>query len=440
MDKPVNPYAPVRRPKALPAGKDDSSRKQPLFPLEFWVCFVSFSMLSLSSLWGTLAIVGFLAPWGLIVLRQSQNVQRGILKNWPLLLLPTLVIVSTAWSDEPRSSLRGGVEEAVTIAIGIMAGYCIKPKTLIAALLSMLILIAVACLVAGHEEIISTTGEHAFAGIFGSKNAFAGMMSLLLLVSVAVYLDKEQPRFFRAAAVAGILFTPILIYHGRSLDAILSASFAITVFLIVRFLRRYTPRTRLFVCALIVLIGLSVTLVASFTEFDTGSVLHFMGKDSSLTGRTLIWKRGLQAAAERPLLGYGVFWRLNNPKAQQIWYETRVPAGSGLGFHSEYIEALVDYGILGLTLVLAYFYVLTKRAIKGVLGTMSAEQNFAFILFVFYIIRTPVEVGLFGQFNMGTILFCIMWIYLRQLKVPAKGTNLLLNRVDYPRKNKATAY
>jgi len=416
MNKVHNIYTPVlRSPKTRPAGIAAAPRQRAHI-LDFFVCFFSFSMLLLSNMWGLPAILGFLAPWLLIVLRNFQEAQRAISKNWPLFLLPALTILSTAWSDAPQTSLKGGFEFAATVAIGILAGWCIKPRVFLTSLLSTFILIAICCLAVGRQEIISTTGEYAYTGIFGSKNAFSGAMSLLMLVAVAVYLDKGQSRFFRLAALTGILLTPVLIYFGHSLGAILAACFAVAIFLAVCFLTRFQPKARLAIGIFIFLIALSATVIGSIANFDSDSILHFMGKSSSLTGRTYLWENGLNIASERPLLGYGIFWRVDNPTARKLWYESHVPPGPGFGFHSEYIEMLVSLGLVGLIIMLSQLFVLGRRVVKRVLNTMTQEQNFAFIIFTYFMIRSPVEAEIFSQFNICMILFCVAWVYFQPAK------------------------
>jgi exopolysaccharide production protein ExoQ len=316
-----------------------------------------------------------------------------------------------------------------TMAVAILAASCIKPRVLIASLLMAFISIAVLCIAVGQESVISTEGDKAFTGIFGSKNAFAGMMSLLLLVSTAVYLDKGQPFLFRIAALGGVLLTPVLIYLGKSLGAILAACFTIAIFLVVRFLTRFTPKTRLLVCTFIFMLAVAAVFFATFLDFDSGAVLQYMGKDTSLTGRTYLWQRAFEFAADHPILGvgYASFWRLDNPRAQELWFASHVPPGAGFGFHDEYIQMLVELGIVGVCLIVGYFYVLTRRVMKGVLGAMSVEQNFAFPLFIFYIIRTPVETALFSQFNIGIVLFSIIWIYFQPPDVPKRSYKIRRN-------------
>lgn len=442
MSKPANIFAPPRRSlRTSRAVKKVAAPKEPIFTLEYFVCFFSFTMLLYSSVAGTKAIIGFLVPWSLIILKRFFSIPHVLQKSWPLLLLPAWSTASALWSVEPAWSFRSGLEFFLTVAVGILAAYCIKPKTLIIGLLSALMVIALIC-VAQPGTLAAASENSPVAGIFGSKNAFSAVISLLAFVSIAVLMDKDQPLFFRAASIGGLALSPILLYLGRSLDAILSVCFTIIIFLAVRFLARFDHKIRLMVGIFILLSGLSLTLFLSFAEFDPVLILNALGKDATLTGRTHLWSRAIDFIAERPILGIGcnAFWRMDNLGARELWYSAGVPMGAGFNFHNEYLDAWVGLGVVGFGMVLGYLFVVSKRVIKGILGSMSPEQYFAFLLFIPYIIRSLVETGIFGPFNLNMVLFCIVWKYFQPPKpVPAKPFGLPERGKNFVSAKKKTA-
>jgi hypothetical protein len=52
---------------------------------------------------------------------------------------------------------------------------------------------------------------------------------------------------------------------------------------------------------------------------------------------------------------------------------------------------------------------------SATLGQLRPEQLFAVAMFVFFLLRTPVEVDLTYQAQIGSVLFCMAWTYLRRL-------------------------
>lgn len=362
-----------------------------------------------------LAILGFLIPWGVIFLHRRTEAIRGLIANWPLFLFPFLATLSTIWSEDPRWTLKAGIEIFATVVVGIVAGCCVRPRTIISALMSALLVVAVISLATMWQVLLADTGDAYLKGIFGSKNAFAAVMSLLLLTAIGVIIDKSQPKIFRFLGYAALILLPYPLYLAHSLGALLAVIMTMGIFALVLFVRRLSKGLRPVIYFSIVLIAVTFAVIPILTENGMAGVLTFLGKDATLTGRTFLWSHALQNISERPLLGtgYGAFWRLENLEAQILWYALHVPAGPGFNFHNEYLEVFVELGIVGCALCVGYLVIMTINAFKSINQSYSPEQAFAFILLVYYLIRTPVECGIFGQFNIGMVMFCILWIYLK---------------------------
>jgi exopolysaccharide production protein ExoQ len=390
--------------------------KEHAFTLEYFLCLASFFMLLLNSLFGMWAIIAFIAPWLVIGLRQAKNVKRALLANWQLLLLPALTTLSVMWSDDPMWTLKASAEVVVTMVIGIMAGSCIKPRVLISALMSAFFIIACQCIfvigqIAAAEEDAPTSG------IFQSKNYFSCMMSIFMLVSFSVLLDKGQAKVFRVAAAIAVITTPVLVFLGHSLGAVLAVLFTLAVFFAARSLKNVPRSIRILIYGFLFLVFSLVIITPILTEADPVKLLNLLGKDSTLTGRTFLWRHAIDNIARRPILGigYGAFWRIQNPEAQELWYALNVPAGAGFSFHNEYLQMFVDLGICGFMLLVSYLFVMSRNAFRLVFKPVRPEQAFTLIMFTFYMLRTPVEMGLVGQFDIGMVMLCVLWIYLKPI-------------------------
>src|SRR5215813_1937405 len=137
------------------------------------LCFFSLTML-LSGTWtaqkiGTTAVVSlFLLPWVWIAARNPNATIGRLLSNWPVLALPLFALLSTAWSDYPLGTLRGGTQYLLTAIIGVLAGSCVKPRTMLGALFWALAFVTALSLRVPQNAVSS--GEAVLAGLFGSKN------------------------------------------------------------------------------------------------------------------------------------------------------------------------------------------------------------------------------------------------------------------------------
>jgi O-antigen ligase len=163
------------------------------------------------------------------------------------------------------------------------------------------------------------------------------------------------------------------------------------------------------VVTILVVILLSVSLGQSFFQ----SVVSNLGRDTTLTGRTDIWKAVLAIGPRNPLLGrgYGSFWigTLGN----DVWRQSNI-YGRYNQSHNGYIDIYIELGLVGLTL-LAWLTWAAYRDIGRALGPHFeyglfrmtfllvilihniTESSFArpthFVWFVFLLVCTNVRVA-----------------------------------------------
>ncbi len=390
--------------------------------LGWFVCFFSFCMLLLIS-WSasrpgdwttTIVVLLFLLPWGWIILRGPDEAFRALVVNWPLLLLPLLTVASTLWSDYPSITLRSGTQYLITICIGIWAGYCIKPRTLLAALLSALALVAVLSVLDGRGQYDALTGEYALVGLFGSKNYFAVCLSFLLLTAIAVTFDRAQAIPFRIIGLgSATLAIPLLIY-AHSVGALVISVFASLVFFALHLIVRLPIRSRIAVLSVALVVAAMLVVIAAF-DLNYANILESLGKDVTLTGRTLLWRYAFAAISNRPILGggYQAYWQPGNWSAVQLWFYSYVTDKYGYHFHNTFLEIGVDLGFVGLFVFIATLCAIMLRSIRALsLGHPNSQQLFALTLFLFLLLRMPIEVDLFYQFQIASILLCLIWIYI----------------------------
>jgi len=391
------------------------TKRNKAYGSELFLCTLSFALLLTSSALGTLAIVGFLAPWGLIGLFHLREIPQIVTRNLGLLFIPYLAAISLTWSDDPMWTMRASAELWLTFIVGIFAAELIAPRIFIASLQTALMSIAGMSLTVGilngqmRENI-------ALQGIYDSKNAFSAVMAILMIVSVTIVLDSHRSRVLRGAGCAGILVAPPLLILGQSIGAIFAVFFALLLFMLLRWVSRFRQApVRFLVYLTICLLLMGGIALLIVTETSPMGLLDVVGKDSSLTGRDYLWSRAFDIIRRQPLFGVGYqsFWRIGNPDAEELWSVSHVPSGAGFGFHNEYLDMLVALGTVGLVSMLTLFVTLAKRMAGAVLKPLDQKRSFASLIFMLFMLRTPIEGGIFQQFNIMAVLFCVAWSYLR---------------------------
>ena len=75
-----------------------------------------------------------------------------------------------------------------------------------------------------------------------------------------------------------------------------------------------------------------------------------LGKDATLTGRTLIWRRALDSISEHLIagLGYAAFWQVGSWSVEQVWYFMKISNKMAFHFHDTYLHIAVYLGVIGM--------------------------------------------------------------------------------------------
>jgi exopolysaccharide production protein ExoQ len=346
----------------------------------------------------------------LLIISQPLHSVGSLLRWWPLLVLPAYCLVSVLWSEFPDNTTRYGMQMAFTLGLSIIIA-CRVPK--VTFLRGLFLVYAVGITVSvGIGR--SSDGSGAWLGIFGSKNAFAAFVSVFAVVSAGLLFDKAAPRWMRWAALTGAFVSLPLLIRAQSAGALAVIGPAVLAVLLVNSSRLLSNLQKTFLLGLAAILALAGLLIfATDADALTAAFLETSGKDSTLTGRTDLWRTGYSLIAERPLfgVGYRAFWVSGNGPAEQLWAMFGEPSGAGFNFHDTYISNTVELGYVGLSIELALIYI--PLALLLALAVARPNHIVAFLLGmqVLLILRSLVEVEVFYEFSVRTILAYCTFIY-----------------------------
>jgi exopolysaccharide production protein ExoQ len=200
----------------------------------------------------------------------------------------------------------------------------------------------------------SVGGEQSYSGVTTQKNTLGVICLIFGLGSLwqilALWPNRDDSSRNRRLLAHGIIFAMVvwLLWMCDSVTAIVSLAMASCLMLFAD--RPAIVRSRWAVHVL-VLAMLCVPVFVLFSTSDSGGeILHSLGRNPTLTGRTAIWHASLSLAGN-PVVGTGYesFWL--GSRLERFW---TIDDGAYLGIqeaHNGYLEVFLNIGWIGVALL-----------------------------------------------------------------------------------------
>jgi O-antigen ligase len=258
---------------------------------------------------------------------------------------------------------------------------------------------------------IQSRGQYALGswqGIFGQKNICGLEMLTLLLPAFFVKLNHRYGSFLRVLYIATVL---LIIAMTRSAGAWIVTALCLTFIALLKVteqMKRKDAALLSFGATVVVIIAAA----AAFANFNT--LMYALGKDPTMTGRTVIWSVLKRAVVKRPLLGYGyqAFWDGLHGESGNVAVELNVSGYASA--ESGVLELCLELGMIGVLLYGAIYL----RGVRDAFRCLSRETTPAALWYVsilFLVFVSNIEGGLLlSPSNLSCILPFIAFIGLRR--------------------------
>jgi O-antigen ligase len=301
-----------------------------------------------------LAVVILLLPMWPQFLRAARR--EAIFLTWPV-----LACASVFWSLTPGITLYHGVQLLMTVLVALLL--CIYASLERIVRFMFFALLAAAVLSVVYVQLrpgvaIYWAGE--WLGVFPHKNVFGYMMLLLVLTSLCLWLAGWHRFLTAGATILGLL----LVYKSKSGTAALVLAMALSIVPLACWHKKSWNASAGILGVVLIIASIALAIVQVFDVELVTAVLNALGKDATLTGRTVLWEYGIQAYQERPWLGYGFkgYWESFETSApllrlvigQELWY-----------FHNSFLEVAVAFGVLGPVLLIAGLWIAVYRCVRN---------------------------------------------------------------------------
>lgn len=304
-----------------------------------------------------------------------------IIRAWPAWLilfgLIALAYVSKYWSIDPEVTSRRVIAMAINSAFAVYVGCVFRGAPLPRMLMNTCLVMAVGSLIMVFA--FPRIGVHQmdnaglWRGLWYEKNQMGLVMVVGAVSSAAVLAADHLAQNGRKPWIPLMAFglTTLLVMATQSKTSLLCWLLGVGMIGFWWLLKQGGAAITIVAVWFAVLTS---SLAAWFWNTDSAAILQALGKDPSLTGRTLIWEALMRRVAERPMTGYGfsAFWGVDSIPAREIRLETQWPVPSA---HNGWIDLLVQLGWPGAIFVGAIMLVSAILVIVRLNG-MGAREGY----------------------------------------------------------------
>jgi exopolysaccharide production protein ExoQ len=331
-----------------------------------------------------IGLVLVLIPW----YRETLFVLR---RNWSLLAMVLLALLSSLWAYMPDLVLRksiglyGATLLGIALAVRVSFTDQLRMMSWLFRAIGVLSLAGVLLF-----PSLTVTEEGQWMGVFSYKNALGSVLGLSLLVEWQRRAETPVSKMLKVLAVTLYL---VLLTHSDSVTptlALIGTLLLIESYKFARF-RVGLPQYAIFV-AISIVVALGFTLLVT----NSDSVMGAVGRSSNLTGRTEIWALVLSFIPQRPILGYGYdgFWLGASPESFVV---DRIMRWSVTYSHNGYLEQLLNLGVVGLAVTLTFLGIGMKRTLDFSERRQSFIGVWPLAFLVYFILHNTAECTIMMQ-------------------------------------------
>lgn len=328
-----------------------------------------------------------------------------------VIILPAVyAVISTLWSFNVGKTLPyAGVFLVNTLSVILIRHFFSIKDLLLGVLYAIFILCLISLVLNGlNFELVKYYDPHQRPTILGTdpiRGLFNHKITAGLYSALACFLSMVLLQGLKRYTVfsACLLFN-LLTGSSTGLAIIL---FVFLFYEIFNFFKHYRVSEKLVIIAIVVIIFLALLLFDLFGN----TFLTWLGRDPTLTGRTVLWGWGLDAATEKPWFGWS-YLGYNDTKFSKIaitqfaqFANYNVPH-----FHSSYIQTFVDFGFLaGIFIIASYFYAFYKWFSSCYIFTRD-KLSLCMAVLVATLLFAGVIIHMFARYNDFPSLFFIIAI------------------------------
>lgn len=294
----------------------------------------------------------------------------------PLIALIVFCFTSAFWADKPTVVIRSAVLISTAyLLIGAQVALYGEKNTMrffgFAVFIILFCSIFAVLLIPSYGLSVGFEHEGKWQGVFDHKNGLGNFSAIAFLIFIWNYKQKKSKIKLISALLAATLV--IGSQSGTALANIVIVTF-VYAFLSFELPRKLAYKLRYLIIAFLIALSLFAIFIAvGFQEFS------IFEKDSSFTGRNMIWGYILAKIEASPWIGYG----LDQLTASTI--KNSAEFFTNVGFlvnssHNGFLETAFSLGLVGFILILWVFMNQLGRVKNGANFTLLFGYLISFLV------------------------------------------------------------
>ena len=340
-------------------------------------------------IWGSIYFIALLLV--IKVYRPLLKKNKSIYLVFALMTLPSTI--SIFFSDNLLATLTICIHLIGLASLALAFAFLLQHKR--DKILDAFQIMAIFCFL-GHIifSVILPEFSYSYSGRFKGAAENANSLARLGLITFIISFGIKRNSRRLLLNYLAISLSAFILIMTMSMTSIICAVVGVLLIFIFRKFSILYRNLGLFFCVLIFLSPLFFGIYYLVFEQFVGSV----GKDNSLTGRSLIWLIGLEAVIEKPFLGWG-FGNLSNLREEKMFIVS--------SFHNGFIDIFVKGGVF----VFISFFVIFLRYLSTIKKFKHIDFPFLTSFGLIFILYNLTESTIYSPKNSMWLVFCALVFY-----------------------------
>ncbi len=346
------------------------------------------------SLNAKMSLIFYLVTFVLLAIRWKKNLA-VFWSNQLFYILMAVVCFSYFWSINPEQTLKYSFYALSTSGFGLYMAtrYTLQQQIKILTWTYGLLLILSILFAIAIPEYGFMGGIHqgALRGVFTHKNQFGAFMAPSGVIFFLNAIVRQQSSWVYWCLLT---LSCITIVMSQSITAV--ATFMVMLLFCIIY-RIFRWRYEVMLSAILALIIVSAIALIVFTGLGSDSLFNLIGRETTLSGRTDIWRYVWDQIQARFWLGYGLaaFWNgYDGPSGYiQLAMKTTI-----IYAHNGFLELWLASGLLGLSLFMIGFVNSILQSLI-LLRRIHTPEAFWPLSFLTYILLSNLTEGTIATMN-----------------------------------------